>query len=282
MTPNLEWLRAFVVFAEHLNFTRAAEALHLSQPALHVQVKKLGEQLEVTLYERRGRALVLTDEGREVLAFGRELLARCERFGQRLRRAPAETPPHLVAGEGALLYLLPLAALVRGGERLRTTVLDGASTVRAIREGRADVGVAALSRPPEDLESAPIAESASVLLVPAGHRLAKRRRVRARDLDGERLVLPPRGRPQREAIDLWLAGADARVEVDVEARGWPLTLRFAALGLGLAIVNDFCPTPRRMRAIVIDGLPRQRYFALRRPGALRTEAQVRVWEVLCP
>ncbi|HBQ14955.1 MAG TPA: transcriptional regulator, partial [Myxococcales bacterium] len=81
MTPNLEWLRAFVVFAEHLNFTRAAEALHLSQPALHVQVKKLGEQLEVTLYERRGRALVLTDEGREVLAFGRELLARCERFG---------------------------------------------------------------------------------------------------------------------------------------------------------------------------------------------------------
>lgn len=280
MAPNLEWLRAFVAFAEHLNFTRAAEALHLSQPALHVQVKKLGEQLGVTLYERRGRALVLTDEGREVLAFGRELLARCERFGARLHRRPDDTPPHLAAGEGALLYLLPLHALVRGGARLRTTVLDGASTVRAVREGEADVGVAALARPPEGLESAPVAESESVLLVPAGHRLAARRRVRARDLDGERLVLPPRGRPQRDAIEHWLRGAQARVEVDVEARGWPLTLRFASLGLGLAIVNDFCPTPRRMRAIAVEGLPRQRYFALRRADALRTAAEERLWELL--
>ena len=91
--PNLEWLRSFVVFAEHLNFTRAAEALHLSQPALHVQVKKLAEQLGVTLYERRGRGLALTPDGRRVLAFGRELLARCERFSDDLRGAPPSRAP---------------------------------------------------------------------------------------------------------------------------------------------------------------------------------------------
>ena len=50
---KLEWLEAFAAFAEHQSFTRAARALHLSQPALHVQVKKLSEALGVALYRYR-------------------------------------------------------------------------------------------------------------------------------------------------------------------------------------------------------------------------------------
>ena len=49
---NVEWLDAFVTFAEHLNFTRAARARHLSQPARHAQVRKLSEALGATLYRR--------------------------------------------------------------------------------------------------------------------------------------------------------------------------------------------------------------------------------------
>lgn len=275
--PNLEWLRSFVVFAEHLNFTRAAEALHLSQPALHVQVKKLAEQLGVTLYERRGRGLALTPDGRRVLAFGRELLARCERFSDDLRGAPPSRAPALAAGEGAFLYLLPLARL-RASAPIDARVVDGEEALRAVREAEADVGVAAVDA--GDLETRALADVGSALLVPSRHRLAGRARVRAADLDGERLVLPPAGRPHRQAIELWLAGAGARVEIAVEARGWPLTLRLAEAGLGLAIVNDLCPTPKRMRAIPVRGLPRRRYVAFRRPGALRSAAAERLWESL--
>jgi DNA-binding transcriptional LysR family regulator len=67
---NSEWVRAFVTFAETLNFTHAATRLHISQPALHVQIRKLGESLQTPLYVRHGRSLTLTDEGRKVLAFG--------------------------------------------------------------------------------------------------------------------------------------------------------------------------------------------------------------------
>src|ERR1700722_7647778 len=69
---KLEWLEAFAAFAEHRSFTRAAAALHLSQPALHVQVKKLAQALGVALYRREGQRLVLTADGRRVAAFGRE------------------------------------------------------------------------------------------------------------------------------------------------------------------------------------------------------------------
>jgi DNA-binding transcriptional LysR family regulator len=66
---NEEWLRSFVAFAERMSFTAAARALHISQPALHVQVRKLSESLGVVLYHREGRVLVLTSEGERVLAF---------------------------------------------------------------------------------------------------------------------------------------------------------------------------------------------------------------------
>ena len=68
---SLDELAAFVVFSECLNFTRAAERLEISQPALHVKIKKLGEELRVPLYVKDRRRLYLTRQGEEVARFGR-------------------------------------------------------------------------------------------------------------------------------------------------------------------------------------------------------------------
>src|SRR4051812_50003852 len=103
---KLEWLEAFAAFAEHQNFTRAAEVLHLSQPALHVQIQKLGEALGVPLYRRKGRQLVLTEEGRRAAAFGRDLGERTRDLVNELRTGGQGQPVVLCAGEGAYLYLL--------------------------------------------------------------------------------------------------------------------------------------------------------------------------------
>jgi DNA-binding transcriptional LysR family regulator len=65
-------LRAFAAFAEHLNFTTAAAQLRISQPALHVKIRKLGAALGVELYERHGRGLVLTEAGQRLAEFARD------------------------------------------------------------------------------------------------------------------------------------------------------------------------------------------------------------------
>ena len=72
---NYEHLRSFVVFAARANFTHAARELHLSQPALHVQIRKLTEAVGRPLYVRSGRGLRLTRDGERLAAFGRETLA---------------------------------------------------------------------------------------------------------------------------------------------------------------------------------------------------------------
>ena len=69
VTPTLdgESLRAFAVFAEVLNFTHAAERLHVSQPALHARIRRLADTLGVELYRREGRRLLLTHAGEQLL-----------------------------------------------------------------------------------------------------------------------------------------------------------------------------------------------------------------------
>ncbi|MEJ2229481.1 MAG: LysR family transcriptional regulator [Alphaproteobacteria bacterium] len=67
-----DWLQAFLTFSQSMNFTRAAEMLNISQPALHVKIGKLAEWLGQPLYRKEGRNLVLTPVGERVSAYARE------------------------------------------------------------------------------------------------------------------------------------------------------------------------------------------------------------------
>ena len=96
---KLDWLESFAVFAEELNFTRAARRLHLSQPALHVQVRKLAEHLGCPLYTRAGRSLRLTAEGRRAETLARDVLDRAAVLPEAVRSGTDEAPITLCAGE---------------------------------------------------------------------------------------------------------------------------------------------------------------------------------------
>src|SRR5215469_15703115 len=92
-------LRAFGVFAEHRNFTAAAAALRISQPSLHVKIRKLAAGLGVVLYERDGRRLVLTAAGQRLAAFAADASRRGDELLRELQGdAPALT---IAAGQGA-------------------------------------------------------------------------------------------------------------------------------------------------------------------------------------
>lgn len=280
--PNLEWLRAFVAFAEHLSFTRAARELHLSQPALHVQVKKLSEQLGVELYRRRGRALELTEEGVRTLAFGRELLERSERFAAELRALEHRREVVLAAGEGTLLYVVGdrLEAALTAGLPVALSVRDAEGVLDAVRRGEAHLGVSVFHELPADLEARVLARAGSLLVVPRGHRLARRRILRLEDLHELPLVAPPRGAGQRELVESFTRAAGVRPRIAVEARGWSLTLRLVELGVGAAIVNDVVRIPKALAGVRLRGLPPQIYAAIRRRGASPSDEAASLWAFL--
>lgn len=274
MRPPLsaEHLDAFVTFAEHCNFTRAARARRMSQPALHTQVKKLAEALGVTLYTKRGARLVLTPDGQRVLGFGRDARERTRAFVAELSHRDVQGPLVLCAGEGAYLYLLG-EGIRRFAEaassELRLLVRDQEGTVEAVRTGEAHLGVASLESPPEGLRAHVLTEVGQTAILPSTHPLAAKKHLRLRDLEGQRLVVPPPGRPHRTMITQALRAAGVPWRPGVEASGWELLVRFAEVGLGIAIVNAFCRVPPGMVSLPVPELPSRTYYLLRRGEAAR-------------
>ena len=164
---KLDALQAFAVFADTLNFSETARQLHISQPALHTKIRKLGEHLRVPLYVRRGRALALTAEGLDVARHARELLALNQRFVRSLAGdAPADSVS-LVAGEGAYLHLLGQAVTrfrrAQPQAQLRLLVGDReramAGAMAAVQQGDAQLGVAPLGEAASAFQAWPIARA---------------------------------------------------------------------------------------------------------------------------
>ena len=272
---NYERLFSFVVFAEHLNFTRAAETLHITQPALHAQIRKLSDEVGVPLYRRAGKTLVLTTEGQELAAFGREVQARGHEVLAELRGGDARRPLVLASGQGAFLYLLGPALVRFPKERwpLHLVTMSGPDAIAAVRDARADVGVTALRNEQRaklpDLDSRTVRRVGQIVLLPRGHRLSRRRVLTPKDLHAESLIVAPEGSPHRVMLSQALAAAGVDWSVAVEATGWELMIQFVRYGLGIAVVNDFCPVPRGFVGVELSGVPDVEYFVVTRPGRSR-------------
>lgn len=262
-----EWLQSFITFAERLNFTHAARALHVSQPALHVQIGKLTEAVGVALYERRGRQLALTDAGTALLGFARDAAARSTELVTHLRTGARESTVTLAAGTGAFMYLLGPAIrdFKRGSPaRLRLLHRDRAGTVEAVRTGAAQLGVAVFDALPDDLDAQRLTRVPQVLVMPKRHELARKPRLKLADLRDVALIVPPVGNPQRATIAQAFDSADVPWRVAVEATGWELALRFVELDIGLAIVNGCCRIPPALVSRPLQELPQISYHLVER------------------
>jgi len=264
MAIRYEQLFAFAVFAEHLSFTHAAKRLGLSQPALHVQVKKLSESVGVPLYTKRGRALVLTAAGERLAVFARDVRARGDALLSELRGG--DGTGEITLATGAFVFVRLLGPAVRGFSkgtaRLRLLTANASASAEAVREGRADLAVIGARTAPRDLAATRLRTVGQHVVVPDGHRLARQKKVRPRDLAGERLVLPPLPSAHREAIARLLGATPW--EIGAEAHGWEAMLSLASLGVGITIVNDLCAPPRGMVAVPLEGAPQIAYFLLAR------------------
>jgi DNA-binding transcriptional LysR family regulator len=258
-------LRSFAVFAEHRNFTTAAAALSISQPSLHVKVRKLAAALGADLYERDGRSLVLTPAGQRLAAFAADAAARSREFLASLSGEPSALT--VAAGRGAIRWVIPGAIRAAGqrGYQVHVVTAGRDDAVAALGTGQADVAVAGFDPPPPRLASRQVTVYPQVLMVDAGHELAGRASVTLGDLAGMSLVVPPAGRPHRRSLERALLDAGVPWAAAAEADGWDLLVHLSSLGIGATVVNGCVPAPPGMTAVPVTGLPPVRYWAAWRP-----------------
>ncbi|MDB6124111.1 MAG: Transcriptional regulator, LysR family [Pedosphaera sp.] len=192
---ELRHLKYFVTVAEELSFRRAAERLHLAQPPLSAQIKGLETKLGLKLFERSTRSVRLTQAGRVFLDEARLVLAAAKQAEQRVKMAEHGLVGTLRIGVLAPAATSRLATVLRSyrqkfpGVQFSLHELTSIEQLQQLRTDQLDVG---LLRPPvgyPELDCHFLEESSMVLASPAGHRLAKLRRIEWRDFHAEPLVL---------------------------------------------------------------------------------------------
>lgn len=265
-----DWLEAFLVFSETLNFTKAAERLHISQPALHVKIRRLSEFVGRALYQKSGRNLLLTPEGKKVQAFAREQSEQAQGFLELLRNGSTEEEVCLSAGEGTYLYLLGDAIssfITSSSSKLRIRVGNQRAIIEDVISGSAHVGITPLDAQDQDLICRPYTRVGQVLAMRADHPLASKSRITLSSLQGEALIVPPENAPHRILINRLLMDLQVDWRVSVEVTGWELMLKFVKQGLGMAIVNEYCSIPPGLVAKPLREFPSIQFHLIKRRHA---------------
>lgn len=244
---ELRQLRHFLAVAEARNFSRAAEALHIAQPALSISIRKLEEEVGAKLLERGTRNSTLTEAGQIALESARSALAHVDDIN-RLASAVAKGEAGLlrIAFVGGASYrVLPryLPEFRRLYPAVRLELLESTSleVVESVRSGLVDCGI--VRHPLMDasgLSTRFLEDDPLVTVLPRGHRLAARSRLRLRDLAEEPFIQFSKARaPSLNAI-IALACRRSGFEPKVaqEALQIQTIISLVESGLGVALVPE--------------------------------------------
>jgi DNA-binding transcriptional LysR family regulator len=245
MDAHLRDLRYFVTVAEELNFTRAAERLHLSQPALSKQIRGLETALRAQLFARDRRQVSLTAAGRALLDVARPLLQGWDDGTIAVAQAAAAEARVLRVGTltaiGRDLYpsVINHFAKREPGWHVELRSFSWADPTAGLRGHASDVALVWLPVGSDDIAVRVLVAEPRYVVLSAGHRLAGRPEVRFAEIAGEPFAaLPAAAGPLRE---FWLA-ADQRggrpATIAAEVTSADEKFEIVATGAAVALVSE--------------------------------------------
>lgn len=251
-------MRAFLAVASGGGYSRAAEAVHRTQPAVTASVKSLERELGVKLFERRGRRAVLTPAGEAMVAEAGPALTQWEGLGDRLKeRLSGETQGvlRIGAGEAAVIYLLPaiLKSFQRKHSKVRIVLHHQRAdeTLRMLKSGELDLGVRSLTVVPSWASYHPSRSYLRVAVCAKGHPFSKGGTVKLSELAQNPLLFPGSQSITRVLVEEALTRAGLVYQVGLEAGGWEAIKTYAAAGFGVAVVPELCLTKIDRRRLAV-------------------------------
>lgn len=239
---SLRQLHIFEAVARHLSYTRAAEELHLTQPAVFTQVKQLEDGVGLALLERMGKQLFLTEAGREVLAASRETVATLERLEMRLADLQGLKRGKLrIAIVTTAKYLIPRLlgefCTRYPGIEAGLTVTNREKLLARLAENADDLVV--LGVPPEHLDviATPIADNPLVVVARQDHPLAGKKRIPLKRLADEPFILREPGSGTRLTIERHFARHGLTPRLRMELGSNEAIKQAIAGGLGISVLS---------------------------------------------
>jgi len=267
MTADLKHIEAFLAVARLGHFTRAAAALHVSQPALTVQVRQLEEALGIKLFDRNNRHVQLTQAGRDLVAPFERLtldLASIVRHAHDLsahRRGVILVAALPSVAAGVLPRAIRELAARHPGIVVRVRDAIAGRVLELVKSGEVDVGIGSLVRPDPEVVCEPLFADRLCAVLRDDHPLARRRTIRLRELSAHPLILTGQDTSLRQIIERALEQERLPVRIVQEPTYMTTAVGMVQVGLGVAILS--------FAALAEGAGVRLRALAIREPDLTR-------------
>lgn len=239
---SLRMLRVFAAVARHLSVTAAARELHLTQPAVSMQVKELERICGAPLFERLGRGIQLTEAGRELAACAANVTESLRETEERLDALRGLKKGLLKLGAvSTAKYFAPalLAAFMasRPGVTVRFSVGNREETIRHLAENEIDLAI--MGRPPGGIETLaePFARHPLIIIAAPSHPLAGKRRLPLKKLEGERFLIREEGSGTRASMEHVFAQAKLSYQVSMEMSSNETIKQAVSAGMGISFIS---------------------------------------------
>ena len=242
---NTKSLRVFTEVAQSGSFSAAARRLGLTQPAVSFQVRALEKEYGSTLIDRSAGHCRLTEAGRSLLKYAREILESEEALRREMegKRSEASGSLTVAASNVPGEYVLP-RVLARYRERHplvdpRLVIADSAKVLESVRAGGADLGCVGYREEDKRLLYGPLCEDRLVFIAPPGHALAGRRGLGPGDLEGETFLWREEGSGTRSHMARILGdlGLGKTVADSVQLGSTMAVIQAVAAGAGISLTS---------------------------------------------
>lgn len=235
-------VKVFEAVARHLNYSRAAQELRMSQPGVSGHVKQLEEHAGLPLFEQLGRKIYLTSAGHEMLRYSRAIIQQIKEADEALAALKGIRGGRLdIAVISAGDYFFPglLAEFCRRHENVtvRLSVNNREEIVRQLAENTTDLTV--LLRPPEnpDMVAEAFAPQPHVIIAAPGHGLVRKRHISLQALANEAFIVREQGSDTRLAMEELLAESRVKFNVTMEIRSTETIKQAVIAGMGISFLS---------------------------------------------
>lgn len=242
MNITLRQLRVFSAVTRHLSFTRAAEELCLTQPAVSMQVKQLESQLDVHLFEHVGKKVFLTETGAEIYRYSRSILQQIDELQSVLNSMKGLDRGRLkISVASTANYFIPvlLASFCQRHPNITVglDVTNRETLLNQLAENEVDLVV--MGQPPNDVELGfePFLENPLVIVAPPNHPLAHKKEIPLETLKQEIFLVREPGSGTRIAMERFFAEHGIQITTGMEVGSNEAIKQSVQASLGLGLLS---------------------------------------------
>jgi len=281
---TIRQLRALAAVHSDRSVTAAAKRLHLTQPAVTLQIRNLQALAGLPLIQRTGDGMLLTDAGRQVLALSERIEAAIADCETSLETIAGKTAGRISIGAvSTAKYFVPF--MISGFSRLHPNIEVTLSIGNRQEIGTAlrgyDLDFAIMGRPPADIDMDVrlIGDHPHVIIAPTGHRLARKSRIALSDLGSETFLMREPGSGTRGLMEQLFEAAQVRPKLGMAMSSNETIKQAVIAGLGIAFISAHTVATeldeRRLVTLDVVGLPvvRQWFVLSRRDKILLPPAR---------